>query len=151
MANSMRPGSGIQYEVFNDKVIRATLNGTDYDAERSINKILYSVPTSVINFYTKSSLDNGCCGMAHSYVGKAKVNTEEGDTFDYEVGSKLARERCLDKYHKAFDSRIAWALEDARSMVAWIEHYAEKKNIDTSGIASVEELKEVYFRGMKNK
>ena len=151
MANSMRPDSGIQYEVFNNKVIRATLNGTDYDAERSINKILNSVPTSVINFYVKSPIDDGFCEMAHSYVGKAKVNTEEGDTFDYEVGSKLARERCLDKYHKAFDSRITWALEDARSLVAWIEHYAEKKNIDTSGIASVEELKEVYFRGMKNK
>lgn len=151
MANSMRPGSGIQYDVFNNKVIRATLNGTDYDAVRSINKILNSVPTSVIDFYVKSSLDDGCCEMANSYVGKAKVNTDEGDTFDYEVGSKLARERCLDKYHKAFDSRITWALKDARSLVAWIEHYAEKKNIDTSGVASIEELKEVYFRGMKNK
>ena len=150
MANSMRPGSGIQYEVFNNKVIRATLNDTDCDAERSLRKIMYSVPTSVIEFQVKSPFV-GCCGMANSYVGKAKVNTEEGDTFDYEVGSKLARERCLDKYHKAFDSRIAWALEDARSLVAWIEHYAEKKNIDTSGVASIEELKEVYFRGMKNK
>ena len=150
MANSMRPGSGIQYEIFNNKVIRATLNDTDYDAERSLRKIMYSVPTSVIDFQVKSPFD-GCCEMANSYVGKAKVNTEEGDTFDYEVGSKLARERCLDKYHKAFDSRIAWALEDARSLVAWIEHYAEKKNIDTSGVSSIEELKEVYFRGMKNK
>ena len=150
MANSMRPGSGIQYEVFNNKVIRATLNDTSYDAERSLRKIMYSVPTRVIDFQVRSPF-GGCCEMANSYVGKAKVNTEEGDTFYYEIGSKLARKRCLDKYHKAFDSRIAWALEDARSLVAWIEHYAEKKNIDTSGIASVEELKEVYFRGMKNK
>lgn len=150
MANSQRPGSGIQYEIFNDKVVRATLENTDYDAERSICKILCNIPTSVINFMVKPPFSS-CCKMANSYVGKAKVNTDEGDTFDYEVGSKLARERCLDKYHKAFDSRIAWALEDARSLVAWIEHYAEKKNIDTSGIASVEELKEVYFRGMKNK
>lgn len=150
MANSMRPGSGIQYEIFNGKVVRATLENTDYDAERSIRKILYSVPTSVIDFQVKGPFD-GCTTMASSYVGKAKVNTDEGDTFDYEVGSKLARERCLDKYHKAFDSRITWALEDARSLVAWIEHYAEKKNIDTSGVASIDELKEVYFRGMKNK
>ena len=150
MANSMRPGSGIQYEIFNDKVVRATLENTDYDAERSIRKILYSVPTSVIEFQVKPPF-GGCTTMANSYVGKAKVNTDEGDTFDYEVGSKLARERCLDKYHKAFDSRIVWALEDARSLVAWIEHYAEKKNIDTSGVASVDELKEMYFRGMKNK
>ena len=142
MANSMRPGSGIQYEIFNDKVVRATLENTDYDAERSICKILCNVPTSVINFMVKPRF-SGCCEMANSYVGKAKVNTDEGDTFDYEVGSKLARERCLDKYHKAFDSRVVWALEDARSLVAWIEHYAEKKNIDTSGVVSVDELKEV--------
>ena len=151
MANSMRPGSGIQYDVFNNKVIRATLNDTAYDAENSLCKVMYSVPTSVIDFQLKSHPFEGCSVMENSYVGKAKVNTDEGDTFDYEVGSKLARERCLDKYHKAFDSRITWALKDARSLVAWIEHYAEKKNIDTSGIASVEELKEVYFRGMKNK
>ena len=149
MANSQRPNSGVQYEVFNDKVIRASLNGTAIDAIQAVSRICNKIPTSILEFNVRTY--GGIAFIKDSYSGKAKVNTTEGDTFDAEVGSKLARSRCLEKYHKAFDSRICMALEDARSMVAWLEHYCDKKQIDTSAIPTVDKIKEVSFRGNVNK
>ena len=149
MANSQRPNSGVQYEVFNDKVVRASLNRTAFDAVQAVSRICHKIPTSILEFDVRTFGGNATINDAQ--IGKAKVNTAEGDTFDAEVGFKLARSRCLEKYHKAFDSRICMALEDARSMVAWLEHYCDKKQIDTSAIPTVDKIKEVSFRGNVNK
>ena len=136
--------SGLNFETFNNRVVKASLYDTGDDAIRAINSICYKanlkvIDTGVFFFFFLSIPD--------TFIGKAKLNVAQGDTWNEETGSQLARERCLSKYHKAFDSRIAIALEDARTLVACFEHYCNKHSIDTSKVMSIEDIKDRKFSG----
>ena len=139
--------SGLQYDVFNEKVVKASLIGTDGDAWSAVSSVVGKANLNclgvVVSAYELS--------MPPIFTGKAKLNTDEGDTWDLDVGKDLARKRCLDKYHRNFDTRIKMVLKDARKLVAFLEHYCEKKGIDTSSVSSIDELYDKAFNGTNSK
>ena len=138
--------SGLNFETFNNRVVKASLYDTGTDASRAINSICDKANLRVLDagiYFSEKAY------IPDSFTGKAKLNVAQGDTWNEETGSQLARERCLSKYHKAFDSRITMALEDARALVVCFEHYCKKHGIDSSKIPTEDEIKNKRFGNAK--
>ena len=142
--------SGLNFETFNNRIVKASLYNTSEDAVQAINGICRKANLKIlepeIDYW---SPEDSIAWMPDSFSGKAKLNVSQGDTWNEEVGSQFARERCLSKYHRAFDSRILKALEDARTLVVCFEHYCKKHGIDSSRISTEEEIKNKRFGDAK--
>lgn len=138
--------SALDYKVYpSGGVVKAEVAGTMFDAMIVMNNLVEkaNLKTLVLDGIWEETLLNS------SYRGKAKVNTTDGDMFSEEIGKEIARGKALEKYHRAFDKKILTMLMDARVLVATIEHYCKKKDIDVSKIPSIEELSKKRFDGYK--
>lgn len=139
--NSERNGSSFKYEAYNDKIVKAVLMDTRDDFDNVAEKIFDRANTE--SFYVVGLAPY----MNETYVGKAKVNFDDGDMFDFDTGKEIARKRCLEKYHKAFDKRMCQLLYDARKLEATIEFYAKKKGVNLSSVPNVEEVLKNKYQG----
>lgn len=139
--NSERNSSSFKYEAYNDKIVKAVLMDTRDDFGSVVEKIFDRA-----NLESFWAIDNSSF-MKDSYSGKAKVNFDDGDTFNFDTGKEIARKRCLEKYHKAFDKRMCQLLYDARKLEATIEFYAKKKGVDFSCVPNVEEVLKNKYQG----
>lgn len=83
------------------------------------------------------------------YTAKSKLNVAAGDTFDEEEGKRIARERVLDKYHSDLNEALCAYLQDARELVARLENYMLKHNIDYSSALTEDEIKWSKLSGKK--
>ena len=83
--------------------------------------------------------------MSDQFFGKSRANQKMGDTYNQTCGENLARERCMAKYHKNFDSRMRLFLEDVRTLLGAVEHYCDVVGIDYSEVESVEEIRAKRF------
>ena len=72
-------------------IVTASISGCANDAMNTVNKALRA------NGFTM--IDTECLKLPDTFTAKAKCHPE--DTFDAEVGKKLAKQRLLDKYHTA--------------------------------------------------
>lgn len=87
--------------------------------------------------------------LNEDYVAKSKLNVAAGDTFDEEEGKRIARERVLNKYHDDLNEALCAYLQDAREVVARLENYMLKHDIDYSSALTESEIKSTKLSGKK--
>jgi hypothetical protein len=87
-----------------NKVIKATIYGCKYDAIDKLNRKFIAPSTSDISFAATWKNDNGYL-MRNSYSAIARCDKE--DTYDFEVGKRIATKKLAEKYNKAIDRRMA--------------------------------------------
>lgn len=111
----------------------------------------YNIVDKIADNCTRRSFISGF--NAHllnpTYKAKSKLNVAAGDTFDEEEGKRIARERVLDKYHEDLNSALCAYLQDARELVARLENYMLKHNIDYSSAMTEAEIKRTKLSGKK--
>lgn len=122
-------------------VVKAKLNGVEWNVMTAIEKLCRN-HSKYLKFYYRASKD---LIMSDQFFGKSRANQKMGDTFDQTHGEDLARERCMAKYHKNFDSRMRLFLEDVRTLLGAVEHYCDVVGIDYSEVESVEEIRAKRF------
>ena len=120
-------------------VVKAKLNGVDCNVLTAINKLCRN-HSKFLNCYPTNDLI-----MSDQFFGKSRANQKMGDTYNQTCGEDLARERCMAKYHKNFDSRMRLFLEDVRTLLGAVEHYCDVVGIDYSEVESVEEIRAKRF------
>ena len=120
-------------------VVKAKLNGVECNVLTAINKLCYN-HSKFLNCYPTNALV-----MSDQFSGKSRANQKMGDTYNQTCGENLARERCMAKYHKNFDSRMRLFLEDVRTLLGAVEHYCDVVGIDYSEVESVEEIRAKRF------
>lgn len=154
-SESQRP-SGLQYTIYNNRCVKARLEDTYFDAHKALRSIIRKTFKPLSYLCQKERVDDLALVLLNfqpikgSYTGKATVNLSDGDTFDLETGKSLAKKRVLDAYHKDFDSSMCEALKNLRTLVAGVEHYCAKHNIDISNIPQTEQIKnKIYNSGYK--
>lgn len=139
--------STITYKVFKEgNIVKACLSDTAGDAYNIIDKVLHKANTKCIGAITYFDVL-----LPENYKATARCNVKAGDAFNEEYGKELVRSRILGSYHRDIHRYIRQALEDLRVLVATMEHYCDKHDIDYSKVASVEELKVNRFSSNANK
>ena len=120
-------------------VVKAKLNGVEWNVMTAIHKLCRN-HSKFLNCYPDDVLV-----MSDQFSGKSRANQKMGDTYDQTYGENLARERCMAKYHKNFDSRMRLFLEDVRTLLGAVEHYCDVVGIDYSDVDSVEKIRAKRF------
>lgn len=120
-------------------VVKAKLNGVEWNVLTAIHKLCRN-HSKFLNCYPDDALL-----MSDQFFGKSRANQKMGDTYDQNYGEDLARERCMAKYHKNFDSRMCLFLEDVRTLLGAVEHYCDVVGIDFSNVDSVEKIRAKRF------
>ena len=120
-------------------VVKAKLNGVQFNVLIAIHKLCRN-HSKFLNCYPEDALF-----MSDQFSGKSRANQKMGDTYNQTCGENLARERCMAKYHKNFDSRMRLFLEDVRTLLGAVEHYCDVVGIDYSEVESVEEIRAKRF------
>ena len=123
-------------------VVKAKLNGVDCNVLTAINKLCRN-HSKFLNCRCNNDID--ALVMSDQFSGKSRANQKMGDTYNQTCGENLARERCMAKYHKNFDSRMRLFLEDVRTLLGAVEHYCDVVGIDYSEVESVEEIRAKRF------
>lgn len=140
------PTDGFQYKIYPEAgVTRAELSDTELDAFKVLIKLFSTLSTKYVGFEeTKFYVENAL--MKPNYRGTSRPLFSEGETYDEDVGIKVAREKALFKYHRDFDRIISGALSDARILCANLERYCDKNGIDTSSVPSVQEIRDTRYK-----
>ena len=120
-------------------VVKAKLNGVEWNVMTAIHKLCRNHSK-----FLSCCLDDELF-MSGQFSGKSRANQKMGDTYNQTCSEKLARERCMAKYHKNFDSRMRLFLEDVRTLLGAVEHYCDVVGIDYSEVESVEEIRAKRF------
>ena len=120
-------------------VVKAKLNGVEWNVLTAIHKLCRN-HSKFLNCCPDDELF-----MADQFSGKSRANQKMGDTYNQTCGENLARERCMAKYHKNFDSRMRMFLEDVRTLLGAVEHYCDVVGIDYSEVESVEKIRAKRF------
>ena len=120
-------------------VVKAKLNGVEWNVMTAIHKLCRN-HSKFLNCYPDDELF-----MSDQFFGKSRANQKMGDTYNQTCGENLARERCMAKYHKNFDSRMRLFLEDVRTLLGAVEHYCDVVGIDYSEVESVAEIRAKRF------
>ena len=120
-------------------VVKAKLNGVEWNVMTAIHKLCRN-HSKFLNCYPTNDLI-----MSDQFFGKSRANQKMGDTYNQTCGENLARERCMAKYHKNFDSRMRLFLKDVRTLLGAVEHYCDVVGIDYSEVESVEEIRAKRF------
>ena len=120
-------------------VVKAKLNGVEWNVLTAIHKLCRN-HSKFLNCCPDDELF-----MSDQFSGKSRANQKMGDTYNQTCGENLARERCMAKYHKNFDSRMRLFLEDVRTLLGAVEHYCDVVGIDYSEVESVEEIRAKRF------
>ena len=123
-------------------VVKAKLNGVERNVLTAINKLCKNHSKYLKSYYGNNIQD---MLMSDQFSGKSRANQKMGDTYNQTCGENLARERCMAKYHKNFDSRMRLFLEDVRTLLGAVEHYCDVVGIDYSEVESVEEIRAKRF------
>lgn len=120
----------------------AMLQDCGLDAYHIVAKIARNCTNPVFSIDGVRMLDE-------DYMAKSKLNAAAGDTFNEEEGKRIARERVLDKYHSDLNEALCAYLQDAREIVARLENYMLKHDIDYSSALTESEIKRTKLSGKK--
>ena len=131
---------GLKFSTYpNAGIVKAKLIGVEDNVMVAITKLLRNHSKYLVCPHTEALM------ISDQFNGKARANFTMGDSFNEETGSELARKRCMNKYHKNFDSRMRMFLADVRSAVAAVEHYCDTVGVDYSKVDSIEEIRAKRF------
>lgn len=120
----------------------AILEDCGLDAYHIVAKIVSNCTDPVFSI-------NGVRMLNEDYMAKSKLNVSAGDTFDEEEGKRIARERVLAKYHGDLNMALCAYLQDAREVVARLENYMLKHDIDYSPALTEYDIKRTKLSGGK--
>ena len=103
------------YVVPEDKKIIAVLQNCEWDALNKIEKMWG-------NF--------DCMMSSRKYMMKNQyrvvVKCHEDDTFDVEIGKKIAKDKLMKRYYKDFDARIQMFRNDLAKTLARVDEYIKE-------------------------
>lgn len=139
--NNIRPDGGLTYTSIPQagKTI-ATLEGCENNMEAVLWKLVINNSK-----YLGYAANTDSLPLKPQYRGIVRVNTNDGDTWDEEVGKYEAYRKAMGKYHKDMDRNLRTFLADVRSLCAGVEHYLDKRNVDYSNVPTIEGLKKSRF------
>lgn len=103
-------------------VIKATIYGCRFDAIDKLNRKFIAPSTSDIEINNQWNKDNGYL-MRDSYSAIARCAAD--DTYDFEVGKRIAIKRLAEKYNKAVDRRMAKFLVHMNKTLESMDKYFE--------------------------
>ena len=121
----------------------AMLEDCELDAFRIVDKITCNCTNPVFGIVGMDRIRM----LDEYYMAKSKLNVAAGDTFNEEEGKRIARERVLDKYHGDLNAALCAYLQDAREIVARLENYMLKHDIDYSSALTEAEIKRTKLSG----
>mgnify|MGYP005801860793 CR=1 FL=1 len=114
---------GLTYETYDGgRITKATLAGTELNVYMTVSRLCKDS-----GFYPNLDLDD--IQLRPLYRGVAKVNPEY-DQPNQEVGEELARERAMEKYHRDFDRKFNFVMEQLAALEARFLHYAERHQVE---------------------
>lgn len=99
----------IEYIVNEEKrTVEAIIKGTENDAIHIFHKMQkrFAPTYKMVTYFTKNSTEKW--RMSTQYRGVAKCM--ETDVWDVEIGKKIARQRCINKYRVALHKRLDYIM-----------------------------------------
>ena len=123
----------------------ASINGCEMDAVNVIRKLINNtklpIPTSVDDMWIYNCDFEDRYEMPVSFSAWSKVNLSKGDAYNKTEGERLAKERCLSKYHSSYNKKLKMFLKDVRYLCATVEHYLDKHDVKYEDVPSVDKIK----------
>lgn len=104
-----------------EKQVIAILEDTRYDFINKAIKICNRLSDNKSHVIVIPNLDLETIHMPNRF--KIVVKCKEGDTFDSEIGKKIAKERLMTKYYKSFDKRLFKFMRELSSILNDTEYY----------------------------
>lgn len=136
--NCNRP-EGLSYRQFaGPGITKASLSGVGDNFLRAVDKITMNTTDAFfVNSYEML--------MEPEYNATVKVNTADGDAWDELRGQEEARKKVMSKYHRAFDKKMVYLLNELHKFEAGLLHYSKTHYIKLNGVVSPAEYEEKMF------
>lgn len=130
---------GLSYRQFaGPGITKASLNGVSENFISMVDKINentnHAIFLNASNFWLKPE-----------YNATVKVNTADGDVWDELRGQEEARKKVMSKYHRAFDKKMVYLLNELHKFEAGLLHYSKMHYIKLDGVISSAEYEEKMF------
>lgn len=136
--NCNRP-EGLSYRQFaGPGITKANLNGVSENFAQVVNKIINNINSP---FYVGSYK----LWLKPEYNATVKVNVTEGDVWDELRGQEEARKKVMTKYHRDFDKKMVYLLNELHKFEAGLLHYSKKHYIKLDGVMSPAEYEKKMF------
>lgn len=92
--------------------------------------------------------------MHENYTATAKVNFNDGDTYNESVGKSIAKEKAVSKFHRELNQKLVGFYTELVHVMASVEHYMDKHKVDYSNAPTVSDVKctkyaDAYMARMK--
>lgn len=130
---------GLSYRQFaGPGITKANLSGVEHNFLRAVDKIA----TNTTDAFCVSGY---AMLMEPEYNATVKVNTADGDVWDELRGQEEARKKVMSKYHRAFDKKMVYLLNELHKFEAGLLHYSKKHYIKLEGVVSPAEYEEKMF------
>lgn len=128
------------YDTFNNgDVTRAQTGYSFMDTEATFEKILAGCNPKFVNFELNWNFNDS--GLTPDFADlKAYARRAPGDTPNEKIGRQVALRKVLFKYHKIRHRHFREIVHDFRMVLARLEYYCAKKDIDLTGVPTVEEF-----------
>ena len=110
-------------EIPSKGIVIARIRGTRYDAIDLINQKFVAHATSKILIECNDYKDSNRYLMPASYKAVARCHPD--DTYDFEMGKRIALNKLIDTYHSGLDRRFALFLEDMDKVLKNMDEYFE--------------------------
>ena len=81
-----------------------------------------------------------------TYTGVSKVNENEGDMYDPQVGRDIAKSKAIDKFQRAMKGNLRYLLAELNRAVASVEHYMDIHGINYDDVINVHHVKATKYR-----
>ena len=135
----------IEYIVNEEKrTVEAIIKGTENDAIHIFHKMQkrFAPTYKMVTYFTKNSTEKW--RMSTQYRGVAKCM--ETDVWDVEIGKKIARQRCINKYRVALHKRLNYIMYCYLDMYDDMNKFIENAGgYDNEGYSII--LKEMNSKG----
>ena len=137
--NCNRP-EGLSYRQFaGPGITKASLNGVSKNFISMVDKINENTTYAVFLDTT------GDFWLKPEYNATVKVNVADGDVWDELRGQEEARKKVMTKYHRDFDKKMVYLLNELHKFEAGLLHYSKKHYIKLDSVMSPAEYEEKMF------
>lgn len=135
---SSRP-EGLSYRQFaGPGITKASLNGVSENFITIVDKISENTNNAIF-------FNNPVLWLKPEYNATVKVNVTDGDVWDEVRGQEEARKKVMAKYHRDFDKKMVYLLNELHKFEAGLLHYSKKHYIKLDGVVSPAEYEEKMF------
>ena len=130
---------GLSYRQFaGPGITKASLYGVKDNFLQAVDKIAMNTTDTFFVIGSEMLLEP-------EYNATVKVNTADGDVWDEIRGQEEARKKVMSKYHRAFDKKMVYLLNELHKFEAGLLHYSKTHYIKLNGVVSPAEYEEKMF------